>query len=60
MNLIKQSEYVKLVGISRQGLQKIIKRNEFIEGKDYIKISETPIIILNEKTKKYKPKRPGK
>ena len=60
MKIIKQSKNVKLVGISRQGLQKIIKRNEFLEGKDYIRISETPMIILNKKTRNYKPKRPGK
>ena len=60
MKILKQSEYVKLVGISRQGLRKIIKRNEFEEGKDYIKVSETPMIILNKKTRNYKAKRPGK
>lgn len=60
MKIIKQSEYVKLVGISRQGLQKIIKRDEFIEGTDYIKISGTPMIVINEKTINYKAKKPGK
>lgn len=60
MQIIKQSEYIKSVNISRQGLQKIIKRNEFIEGKDYVRISGTPMIILNHKTRNYKAKKPGK
>lgn len=60
MQIIKQSEYIKSVNISRQGLQKIIKRNEFIEGKDYVRISGTPMIIINYKTRNYKAKKPGK
>jgi hypothetical protein len=60
MRLIKQSEYVKLVGISRQGLLRIIKSGRFIDGEDYIRISGTPMIILNGKTKKFKPSKPGK
>ena len=60
MQIIKQSEYFKLVGITHQGLQKIIKRKEFIERKDYVRISGTPMIILNQKTRNYKVKKPGK
>jgi hypothetical protein len=60
MKLMKQNEYVKLVGISRQGLQKVIKSGRFAEGKDYLRISGTPVIILNSKTKNFKPSKPGK
>jgi predicted DNA-binding protein (UPF0251 family) len=60
MKLMKQNEFVKLVGISRQGLQKVIKSGRFKEGKDYIRVSGTPIIILNNKTKKFRPSKPGK
>lgn len=60
MELKKQSEYIKLVGISRQGLQKIIKTGRFIEGEDFIRVSGTPIIILNAKTKNFKSAKPGK
>ena len=60
MKLLKQSEYVLLVGISRQGLQKVIKSGRFEEGKDYIRVSGTPMIVLNSKTKNFKPSKPGK
>ena len=60
MKLLKQIDYAKRVGISRQGLYKIIKEGRFIEGEDYILVSETPMIILNKKTKNYKIKKPGK
>ena len=60
MKILKQSEYAKFIGISRQGLYKIIKRGEFEEGKDYIRVSGTPMIILNKKTRKFKPSNPGK
>ena len=60
MKLLKQIEYAKLIGISRQALHKIIKERRFEEGEDYILVSGTPMIILNSKTKNYKPKRPGK
>ena len=60
MELVKQIDYAKSIGISRQALYKIIKEGRFIIGKDYILVSNTPFIILNKKTKNYKPKRPGK
>jgi hypothetical protein len=60
MELLRQHEYIKLVGISKQGLQKVIKSGRFAEGKDYIRISGTPVIIINKKTKNFRPSKPGK
>ena len=60
MKILNQTEYAKSIGISRQALHKIIKEGRFEIDKDYILISGTPMIIINKKTRNYKPKRPGK
>lgn len=60
LKVLNQTDYAKKIGISRQGLCKIIKEGRFVEGKDHLRISGTPMIILNSKTENYKIKKPGK